>query len=155
MSTERDREDAMRDKWIAKGYRAREAGNVKLVKLCVDKAQYWQRRGDEESRDEDFRVTYGICTCRSKRIYGRRELRRYVIAKLRKSTWVWVAVDQAGMPLERLHAIVDLFIDDPQWMRRKTGCVVNSIFVDIEAALERDPRLLWGEGPPRRDPPYS
>lgn len=140
----RDNEDAMASMWLNRGNEALEAGNAGKAERCFDKAQSWLDRANAQDDDEAFRQAYGICSSRTGLIYGKRKLRTYALGKLRRRFCVGLGI----ITPERLAQVVDHFLDDPDWMRRKRQCTTGSIVNDIERECNEDPNLLWGPDAP-------
>lgn len=83
-----------------------------------------ERELRQRQRDEDFRQRYRITAPRSGIIYGRRKLISYAMADMRRgllSSW----------PAPRRRAFAERFVDDEQWMTRRTGQTPQSIAIDI------------------------
>jgi hypothetical protein len=140
----RDNEDAMASMWLNRGNEALEAGNADKAQKCFDKAQTWLDRANAKDDDEAFKQAYLITGTRSGLIYGRRKLRAYALGKLRRRFCVGLGI----VTPERMEQVVDRFLGDPDWMRRKRGCTVGSIVTDIEFQCEDNPNLLWGPDAP-------
>jgi hypothetical protein len=140
----RHNEEAMACMWLNRGNEALERGAEKTAQRCFDKAQQWLDRVNASKDDEDFRQAYLIVASQSGLVYGRRRLRSYVLGKLRRRFCVGLGL----VTPERLVRVVDHFLGDPDWMRRKRGSTTGSIVNDIEFECDQDPRLLWGPDAP-------